>query len=55
MECRRDANEGLRAKPGRYVVYPDSNVFWDDWKGQRPELDADLSGMMWILDSWKEF
>ena len=39
----------------RFVVYPDSNVFWDDCEGQRPEADADLSGMMWIQDSWKEF
>jgi len=44
-----------KSTAGRFVVYPDTNVFWDDWEGKRPEADADLAGMMWVGDSWKEF
>jgi type II secretory pathway pseudopilin PulG len=38
-----------------FVTYPDSNVFADDWGGQRAEADAYLSGMTWVGDSWMEF
>ncbi len=40
---------------GQHSVLLDTNVFWDDWDGAHPEADADLAGMMWIDDSWKEF
>ncbi len=42
------------AQAGPYTVFPDSNVFTDDWAGARPESDAHLSGMMWVGDGWME-
>jgi len=45
----------LDAEAGPYRVGPDTNVFWDDYEGQRPEADADLSGMMWVDRGWLEF
>jgi len=33
----------------------DKNVFWDDSDGKDRYHDADLSGMMWVGDSWVEF
>lgn len=39
----------------RFAVGPDTNVFWDDYEGKHPDADADLSGMMWVDDSWLEF
>ncbi len=39
----------------KFRVVTDTNVFWDDWGGEKQEVDADLAGMMWLGDSWKEF
>lgn len=40
---------------GSYTVLLDTSVFWDDWDGTMRKVDADLAGMMWLDDSWKEF
>ncbi len=39
----------------KLTVITDTNVFSDDWVGQKRDVDADLAGMMWLDDSWKEF
>lgn len=44
-----------RRDGGGYIMVTDTNVFSDDWDGTRRWADADLAGMMWIEDSWKEF
>ncbi|MHC4481110.1 MAG: hypothetical protein ACYS1C_09120 [Planctomycetota bacterium] len=43
------------AKGHGFNVMLDTYVFWDNWEGRRLEADADLAGMVWIGDSWKEF
>lgn len=44
-----------KAGEAEYVDKPDTNVFDDDPKIGRREVDADLAGMMWVSDQWKEF
>lgn len=51
-------NPHVRSQLGRMAeggAWEDTNVFVDDSDGRRRRSDADLAGMMWVGDSWKEF
>ncbi len=51
-------NPHVRMQSGRLAeggASEDTNVFVDNADGNRRGIDADLAGMMWVGDSWKEF
>ncbi len=53
-------NVNLRVGGGRgqrgaaMRVSMDTNVFTDNWAGQKPQQDADLVGMIWVPGGWEE-